>query len=232
MSDKILIVDDEESICELLKLELEMEGYVCEVAYDGPSALELFSSFKPHLVLLDLMLPGMSGMEVCREITAHSNVAVIMLTAKSETVDKISGLETGADDYITKPFDTRELLARIKALIRRYKTIDQNKKREFRNLNLVLFPDSQAAYINNKPLKLTVTEYEILVLLITSKDKVFSREMIFKELGQKDFHIDTRSIDMHIQRLRKKISLYSDVKYIETVFGIGYKMRNFDENEI
>lgn len=232
MSDKILIVDDEVSICELLKLELELEGYQCEIAYDGQDALNKFYFFKPDLVLLDLMLPGMSGFDVCKEITASSNTPVIMLTAKSETADKISGLETGADDYITKPFDTRELLARIKALIRRYNTIDQNKKRELRNLNLVIFPESQSAYINNKPLKLTVTEFEILMLLITNKDKVFSRELIFKELGQKDFHIDTRSIDMHIQRLRKKIAACSDVRYIETVFGIGYKMRNFDENQI
>jgi DNA-binding response OmpR family regulator len=134
MNKRVLIVDDEENICELLKLELELDGYVCETALDGTSALAIFEAFHPDLVLLDLMLPGISGIEVCKEIAASSDVPVIMLTAKSETSDKIAGLEIGADDYITKPFDTRELLARIKALIRRYDSIRQNKAHKLQNL--------------------------------------------------------------------------------------------------
>ena len=117
MSEKILIVDDEENICELLKMELELEGYECMVAYDGPSAIDVFNDYSPNLMILDLMLPGMSGMDVCKHVSECHDVPIIMLTAKSETADKINGLEIGADDYITKPFETRELLARVHALI-------------------------------------------------------------------------------------------------------------------
>ncbi|MFA0814847.1 MAG: response regulator transcription factor [Anaerofustis sp.] len=232
MSETILIVDDEQNICELLKMELEMEGYACNIAYDGPSAIDTFHRCSPDLIILDLMLPGMSGIEVCKQISDCSDVPIIMLTAKSETADKITGLETGADDYITKPFETRELLARVRALIRRYKSGKKPKRSEIKNQDLVLFPDSQTAYLENRPLKLTVTEFDILVLLTKNKDKVYSRETIFKELGMNDFQMDTRSIDMHIQRLRKKIATYTNEKYIETVFGIGYKMRDFDEPQI
>lgn len=233
MSEKILIVDDEESICELLKTELELESYECAVAYDGPSSLKLFEEFQPDLVLLDLMLPGMSGTEICKTISTYSDIPIIMLTAKSETPDKIDGLESGADDYITKPFDTRELLARIKALLRRYNSLHNNTKRkELRNAALSVFPESQSAYVHNNELKLTVTEFDILLLLMGNMDKVFSREILSGELGMDDFQIDTRAIDMHIQRLRKKIAVHTDVKYIETVFGIGYKMRDINETEI
>ena len=232
MSEKILIVDDEENICELLKMELELEGYNCMVAYDGPSAIDVFNDYSPNLLILDLMLPGMSGMDVCRHISECHDVPIIMLTAKSETADKINGLEIGADDYITKPFETRELLARVHALIRRYNTIHNPKISDIKNRNLVLFPDSQTAFIDTKPLKLTVTEFDILVLLTKNKDKVYSRELIFQQLGMNDFQMDTRSIDMHIQRLRKKIAAFTDERYIETVFGIGYKMRNFDEPQV
>ena len=233
MSEKILIVDDEESICDLLRTELELESYECAVAYDGPSSLELFDTFKPNLILLDLMLPGMSGTEVCKTISAYSDIPIIMLTAKSETPDKIDGLENGADDYITKPFDTRELLARIKALLRRYNALHTNtKKKELKNKDLLVFPESQSAYICDNELKLTATEFDVLLLFIANKNKVFSREVLSKELGMDDFQMDTRAIDMHIQRIRKKIAAYTKTKYIETVFGIGYKMRDFDETEI
>ena len=232
MSDKILVIDDEISICELLKLELELEGYICETANNGDDALIAFKEFKPDLVLLDLMLPGMSGYELCEEFVSRKSVPIIMLTAKSEIDDIVVGLETGADDYVTKPFDTRELLARIKALIKRYRSTGDIDKKEFKNGPLVIFPDSQSAYINNRQVKLTVTEFEILMLFMQHPDKVYTRESLARELGIKDFDGDTRSIDMHIQRLRRKMALFTDLKYIETVFGLGYKMRNFDETEI
>ena len=231
MSKKILIVDDEVNICELLKLELTMEGYECLTAYDGAEALEKFETFDPHLVLLDIMLPSISGIEVCAAMTSQRNIPVIMLTAKIETDDKILGLKTGADDYITKPFDTRELLARIEALLRRYDSIETSRSRKtLRNGRLRLIPESQLAYIAESQLHLTTTEYDILKLLLINNNKVFSREMIAKELGI-DFQMDTRAIDMHIQRLRRKISALTDERYIETVFGIGYKMKEPD-NEI
>jgi DNA-binding response OmpR family regulator len=232
MNEKILIVDDEVTICELLKIELELEGYVCEMAHDGKNALEKFSAFSPDLVLLDLMLPGVSGYEVCESLRAVSNVPIIMLTAKAEIDDKVLGLGTGADDYVTKPFDTYELLARVKALIRRYKSLNDRKKRAYRNGALKLIPESQSAYINEKQIKLTLTEFDILLLLIQNKNMVFSRDAIASGVGIKNFQDDTRALDMHIQRLRRKLAAATDVKYIETVFGSGYKMRDFDENEI
>ena len=231
MNKRILIVDDEVNICELLKLELTMEGYECLTAFDGSEALEKFEIFDPHLVLLDIMLPHMSGIEVCAAMTSQRNIPVIMLTAKIETDDKILGLKTGADDYITKPFDTGELLARIEALLRRYDSIESSRsRRSLSNGKLLLIPESQSAFIGEAELHLTTTEYDILKLLLIHNNKVFSREMLAKELGI-DFQMDTRAIDMHIQRLRRKISAITDERYIETVFGIGYKMKEPD-NEI
>lgn len=232
MNEKILIVDDEVSICELLKIELELEGYVCEMAHDGKSGLEKFGSFSPDLVLLDLMLPGISGYEVCENLRALSNVPIIMLTAKAETDDKVLGLGTGADDYVTKPFDTYELLARVKALIRRYKSLNDKKKRTYQNGALKLIPESQSAYIADRQIKLTLTEFDILLLLMRNKNKVFSRDAIASGVGIKNFQDDTRALDMHIQRLRRKLAAVTNVKYIDTVFGSGYKMRDFDENEV
>jgi len=231
MNEKILVVDDEVNICELLKLELKLEGYSCETAYDGQAALEMFESYNPDLVLLDIMLPNVSGLDICEKITEMRDVPVIMLTAKAGTEDKIIGLKKGADDYITKPFETPELLARIEALLRRYNSIEKQKERRiYKNGSLRLEPESQTAFINDKPLHLTATEYDILKLFVASKNKAFSREMIASALGL-DFQIDTRAIDMHIQRLRKKIVELTPERFIETVFGVGYKMKDFESNE-
>ncbi|MDR2519646.1 MAG: response regulator transcription factor [Eubacteriaceae bacterium] len=229
MNEKILVVDDEVNICELLKLELKLEGYECETALDGFSALESFEEFAPDLVILDIMLPNMSGIEVCEKMTSQRNVPVIMLTAKTDVGDKILGLKTGADDYMTKPFDTGELLARVEALLRRYSTIikRQRERQTLRNGPLLLVPESQSAYIGSALLHLTATEYDILKMFVSSRNKAFSREMIARSLGL-DFQIDTRAIDMHIQRLRKKIAELTDDRYIETVFGIGYRMKDLE----
>ena len=230
MNERILVVDDEVNICELLTLELELEGYICERAHDGKQALEKFESFLPDLVLLDLMLPEISGIDVCRQMTAKNNVPIIMLTAKSEITDKIVGLNSGADDYITKPFDTRELLARVKALLRRYKAASMPKAaEEYRNGDIFIKNESRSVYVCGCEVNLTSTEYAILLLFMKNKMKVFSRESIGKEIGYKVYDEDTRAIDMHIQRLRKKIAAKTEKKYIETVFRSGYRMREFGD---
>ncbi|MBE6037793.1 MAG: response regulator transcription factor [Anaerofustis stercorihominis] len=230
MNEKILVVDDEVNICELLTLELELEGYICERAYDGKEALEKFETFSPELILLDLMLPEISGIDVCKQITAKNNVPIIMLTAKSEIPDKIVGLNSGADDYITKPFDTGELLARVKALLRRYKNINEPKKaEEYKNGDICVKNESKSVYVCGAEVNLTSTEYAILMLFMKNTMKVFSRESIGREIGYKVYDEDTRAIDMHIQRLRKKIALKTEKKYIETVFRSGYRMRDFND---
>lgn len=234
MSDKILIVDDEITICELLLTELTLEGYTCECAYDGEEALSKFDTFKPDLVLLDIMLPKINGYEVCKKISS-SNTAIIMLSAKSETEDKIMGLDIGADDYITKPFDTNELFARIKALIRRYQKTADNKKaniQSYKNGSITMILSSKSVYIGKEPIKLTLTEFELLLYFMENQNVVLSRKALAEKLGIKDYDTDTRAVDMHIQRLRRKLSKQSDDKLIETVFGLGYIMRNFDETEI
>jgi len=230
MTDKILVVDDEINICELLTLELELEGYVTERAHDGKAALEKFRSFQPDLIILDLMLPEISGIDVCKEITAENNVPIIMLTAKSEISDRILGLNCGADDYITKPFDTGELLARVNALLRRYRKITEVKEsEEYKNGEITVKTESKSVYVKGKEVVLTNTEYSILLLFIKNTMKVFSRETISEQIGGKAHDDDTRAIDMHIQRLRKKIASKTDVKYIETVFRSGYRMRDFGD---
>ena len=230
MIDKILVVDDEVNICELLSLELELEGYRTERAHDGKAALEKFESFQPDLIILDLMLPEINGIDVCRQITAKNNVPVIMLTAKSEVSDRILGLNCGADDYITKPFDTGELLARVNALLRRYKKITQIKeKEEYHNGEITVKTESKSVFISGEEVVLTNTEYSILLLFIKNKTKVFSRETISEKIGGKSHDDDTRAIDMHIQRLRRKIAAKTDVKYIETVFRSGYRMKDMSD---
>ncbi len=232
MTDKILVVDDEVNICELLRLELELEGYETESAHDGKEALEKFSSFRPDLIILDLMLPEISGIDVCKMITSKERVPIIMLTAKSEISDRIAGLNCGADDYITKPFDTGELLARVNALLRRYKMISESKQsEEYHNGEITVKTESKSVYVGGTEVVLTNTEYSILLLFIKNTMKVFSRETISEQIGGKVHDDDTRAIDMHIQRLRKKIASKTDVKYIETVFRSGYRMRDF-KNEV
>lgn len=230
MTDRILVVDDEINICELLSLELELEGYTTRRAHDGKQALEMFESFGPDLIILDLMLPEISGIDVCKQITSKNNVPIIMLTAKSEVNDRIFGLNCGADDYITKPFDTGELLARVHALLRRYKKITEVKEsEEYVNGEITVKTESRSVYVGGDEVSLTNTEYSILLLFIKNKMKVFSRETISEKIGGKSHDDDTRAIDMHIQRLRKKISSKTEVKYIETVFRSGYRMRDFND---
>ena len=230
MKKKILIVDDEVAICELLKLELELEGYECELSHDGKDAIRKFTEFKPNLIILDIMLPELDGISVCEKITSMSNIAVIMLSAKTLVDEKIDALSKGADDYMTKPFDTGELLARIKALLRRYE-VEKGESKVISNNKLVLDLESKSATVEGKQLKLTATEFEILTNFMKNKNRVFTREDIASVIRLREVQIETRAIDMHIQRLRKKISLHTKDEYIVTIFKTGYKLKNYENDE-
>lgn len=222
---KILIVDDEDHIRELLKFNLEKNGYVVYMANDGLNGLKLAREKQVDLILLDLMLPGMDGFEVCKEIRRDniiSNVPIIMLTAKSEEIDKILGLELGADDYITKPFSIRELSARIKALLRRSNVKYDNEILRFGNITLNL--QTREVLKHGKKLDFTLKEFEVLKLLIQNKGKILTREILLDKIWGYEYVGETRTVDVHIRHIRKKIE-EDDKKpiYIQTIRGVGYK---------
>lgn len=221
---KIMIVDDDMHIAELISLYLNKEGYETKEVYDGKSAVETFATFSPHLVLLDIMLPEKDGYQVCREIRQISSVPVIMLTAKGETFDKVLGLELGADDYIVKPFDSKELVARVKAVLRRY----EGNKPEEPQANQIVVPNmtiNQTTYIvtyHGSELELPPKEFELLNFLAQHPNQVFTREQLLDKIWGYEFVGDTRTVDVHIKRLREKMP-YEDVWSIKTVWGVGYK---------
>lgn len=222
---KILIVDDEDHIRELLKFNLEKNGYIVYMANDGLNGLKLAREKQVNLILLDLMLPGMDGFEVCKEIRRDniiSNVPIIMLTAKSEEIDKILGLELGADDYITKPFSIRELSARIKALLRRSNVKYDNEILRFGNITLNL--QTREVLKHGKKLDFTLKEFEVLKLLIQNKGKILTREILLDKIWGYEYVGETRTVDVHIRHIRKKIE-EDDKKpiYIQTIRGVGYK---------
>lgn len=218
---KILIVDDDENICEVIKMYLETTGYNVKVAHDGKAAKEEFVNFSPNLVILDMMLPGIDGMEVLKWIRKDSNVPVIMLTAKGETFDKVLALEIGADDYVVKPFEPKELLARVKAVMRRYSGEEPD--------NVVLnFPgltidaNSYKVIYNGEEVKTPPKEFELLHYLASNKNKVFTRDQLLCEVWGYDYPGDSRTVDVHIKRLREKLNGGEDWQ-LETVWGVGYK---------
>lgn len=218
---KILIVDDDENICEVIKMYLETTGYNVKVAHDGKAAKEEFVNFSPNLVVLDMMLPGIDGMEVLKWIRKNSNVPVIMLTAKGETFDKVLALEIGADDYVVKPFEPKELLARVKAVMRRYSGEEPD--------NVVLnFPgltidaNSYKVIYNGEEVKTPPKEFELLHYLASNKNKVFTRDQLLCEVWGYDYPGDSRTVDVHIKRLREKLNGGEDWQ-LETVWGVGYK---------
>ncbi|EDT77794.1 response regulator transcription factor [Clostridium perfringens] len=218
---KILIVDDDENICEVIKMYLETTGYNVKVAHDGKAAKEEFVNFSPSLVVLDMMLPGIDGMEVLKWIRKDSNVPVIMLTAKGETFDKVLALEIGADDYVVKPFEPKELLARVKAVMRRYSGEEPD--------NVVLnFPgltidaNSYKVIYNGEEVKTPPKEFELLHYLASNKNKVFTRDQLLCEVWGYDYPGDSRTVDVHIKRLREKLNGGEDWQ-LETVWGVGYK---------
>ena len=218
---KILIVADDENICEVIKMYLETTGYNVKVAHDGKAAKEEFVNFSPNLVVLDMMLPGIDGMEVLKWIRKDSNVPVIMLTAKGETFDKVLALEIGADDYVVKPFEPKELLARVKAVMRRYSGEEPD--------NVVLnFPgltidaNSYKVIYNGEEVKTPPKEFELLHYLASNKNKVFTRDQLLCEVWGYDYPGDSRTVDVHIKRLREKLNGGEDWQ-LETVWGVGYK---------
>ncbi len=218
---KILIVDDDENICEVIKMYLETTGYNVKVAHDGKAAKEEFVNFSPNLVVLDMMLPGIDGMEVLKWIRKDSNVPVIMLTAKGETFDKVLALEIGADDYVVKPFEPKELLARVKAVMRRYSGEEpDNVVLNFQGLTIDA--NSYKVIYNGEEVKTPPKEFELLHYLASNKNKVFTRDQLLCEVWGYDYPGDSRTVDVHIKRLREKLNGGEDWQ-LETVWGVGYK---------
>lgn len=230
MQGKILVVDDERPIADILKFNLEKEGYEVIVAFDGIEAVELAFSQQPDLILLDLMLPGKDGMDVCREVRSKLQTPIIMLTAKDSEIDKVLGLEFGADDYVTKPFSTRELLARVKAQMRRQQKPPQEESEKHQGLSLFeLFIDTDmyTAYKNGEPLDLTHREFELVHYLVKNSGKVMTREHLLQAVWGFEYFGDVRTVDVTIRRLREKIEDDpSKPEYILTRRGLGYVMRS------
>jgi len=228
-SKKVLIIEDEKSISDIIKFNLNKEGFEADTAYDGQTGLEKALSGKPDLILLDVMLPVLDGFQVCKKIRETSTVPIIMLTAKEEEVDKVLGLELGADDYITKPFGMRELIARIKANIRRTDLMSNlqdvpSNVQDFGSLTVDL--NRYEVRKNGKPLELTLREFELLKYLAERENKVFSREQLLEEVWGYEYYGDIRTVDVTVRRLREKLEDdSSDPKYIMTKRGIGYYFR-------
>ena len=220
---RVLIVDDDPNINQLIKLYLEKEGYETETAERGDDALNLFKKNPPQIVLLDLMLPGMDGWQVCREIRKISTIPIIMLTAKDETFDKVLGLELGADDYMTKPFDPKELIARIKAVMRRTQTAVA-PERELAFPNLVINMSTYLVTYNGKAIEMPPKEIELLYFLAAHPNKVFTRDQLLEQVWGFDYFGDSRTVDVHIKRIREKLPGSEEYGWqIKTVWSVGYK---------
>ena len=223
---KIMIVDDDNNIAELVSLYLTKECFETMIVNDGETALSSLEAFDPNLILLDLMLPGIDGYQVCREIRVKSSVPIIMLSAKGEVFDKVLGLELGADDYIEKPFDTKELVARVKAVLRRYKTAapavvkNDDKLVEYKDL-IINQTNYSVTYMGQK-VEMPPKELELLYFLASSPNHVFTREQLLDQIWGYEYIGDTRTVDVHIKRLREKLKDNSEWK-IATIWGIGYK---------
>ena len=221
MPKKILIVEDEANIRELLRLYLEREGYTVLEAENGVEGIKKWKSDKPDMLLLDVMMPVMDGWEVCREIRAESDVPIIMLTAKGETADRVSGLEMGADDYIVKPLEMPEVIARVRAVFRRIAPDDAPEKLTFDNL--VIDKQAYDLVIKGKRVDAPPKEIELLYFLASNPNRVFTRAQLLDEVWGFDYFGDTRTVDVHVKRLREKLEGVSDKWEVKTVWGVGYK---------
>lgn len=225
---KILIVDDDNNIAELISLYLTKECYDTKIVNDGEEALVAFEQYNPNMILLDLMLPGIDGYQVCREVRTKSNVPIIMLSAKGEIFDKVLGLELGADDYIMKPFDSKELVARVKAVLRRYQPVKPVATAPIASTKCVEYPDliinlsNYSVIYNDKPVDMPPKELELLYFLAASPNQVFTREQLLDHIWGYEYIGDTRTVDVHVKRLREKIKDHKAWQ-ISTVWGIGYK---------
>ena len=225
-SEKILIIDDDVHICELLQLYLEKEGYATEVVTDGLKAVEVFNSVSPDMVLLDIMLPGLDGWQICREIRKSSQTPIIMLTAKGETFDKVLGLELGADDYITKPFEPKEVIARIKAVLRRAshsQAAETNAVKEVSYDKITINLTNYELKIDGNTVDTPPKELELLFHLASNPNRVYTRDQLLDEVWGFEYYGDSRTVDVHIKRLREKIEGVSDKWELRTVWSVGYK---------
>ncbi len=225
MSQRLLVVDDDRSIREIMKLSLEEEGYLVDTAETAEEALEAIRRIVPDLLILDVMLPGMDGFELTREIRRSSNLPIVLLTAKTDTIDKVVGLESGADDYVEKPFEMRELVARLRALLRRVQSDDDDGSPIYRIGPVEIRPDEGVVRKHDEEVSLTKTEFRLLVTLAQKPGRVFSREQLLSEVWGYDYFGDARLVDVHIKRLRSKIEDdQHDPKIVLTVRGLGYKV--------
>lgn len=225
MAKKVLVVDDEKLIVKGIRFSLEQDGMEVDCAYDGEEALSLAKENRYDMVLLDVMLPKLDGFEVCREIREFSDMPVVMLTAKGDDMDKILGLEYGADDYITKPFNILEVKARIKAIMRRTGSASSNQENDkvLQNGDLKLDCDSRRLFILGREVNLTAKEFDILELLVKNPNKVYSRDQLLHMIWGADYPGDARTVDVHVRRLREKIEANpSEPKYVHTKWGVGY----------
>lgn len=222
---KILFCDDDKNICELARMYLEKEGFEVILASDGKGAVNGFNREKPNLIVLDILMPYMDGYEVCREIRKVSSVPIIFLTAKSDTFDKVLGLELGADDYIVKPFEVKELIARIKAVLRRFDSKSKEEPKEdivsYDNININL--SNYELKINDKTIEMPPKELELLYFLAKNPNKVFTRDQLLSSVWDYDYFGDSRTVDVHIKRIREKIEDKSEKWNLKTVWGVGYK---------
>jgi DNA-binding response OmpR family regulator len=224
MAQRLLLVDDDRSIRELVQMSLEDEGYVVDTATDAETALEAIRRNAPDLLLLDVMLPGMNGFDLTREIRRTSSLPIILVTAKTDTIDKVVGLEAGADDYVMKPFDMPELVARMRALLRRVHADDESP-RALRIGPVEVRPEEGIVKLNDEPVSLTRTEFRLLTTLASKPGRVFSREQLLQEVWGYDYFGDARLVDVHIKRLRAKVEADPhDPKIVQTVRGMGYKV--------
>lgn len=221
-SGKILIVDDDTNICELLRLYIEKEGFEASIANDGEAGLRMFDTVNPDLILLDIMLPGLDGWQVCREIRKKSQVPIIMLTAKGEVFDKVLGLELGADDYVVKPFEAKEVVARIKAVLRRSGQQGEAVK-EVKYDKLSINLTNYELKVNGVQVDTPPKEMELIYHLASNPNRVFTRDQLLDEVWGFDYYGDSRTVDVHVKRLREKLEGVSDKWALKTVWGVGYK---------
>lgn len=222
-ADKILVVDDDLNICELLRLYLEKEGFEVVIANDGASAVSVFRDESPSLVLLDIMLPKLDGWQVCREIRKFSETPIIMLTAKGEVFDRVLGLELGADDYVVKPFDTKEIVARIKAVLRRSASAAADEVKEVNYDKLSINLTNYELKVNGVQIDTPPKEMELIFHLAKNPNRVFTRDQLLDEVWGFDYYGDSRTVDVHVKRLREKLEGVSDKWELRTVWGVGYK---------
>lgn len=226
--DRILVVDDDNNICELLRLYLEKEGFDVTIANNGGDAVKLFQELSPSLMLLDIMLPVLDGWQVCREVRKFSDKPIIMLTAKGETFDKVLGFELGADDYVVKPFDAKEIVARVKAVLRRSGSASQGAVKEVQFDKLVINLTNYELRVDGKKVDAPPKELELIYHLASNPNRVFTRDQLLDEVWGFDYYGDSRTVDVHVKRLREKLEGVSEKWELKTVWSVGYKFETKD----